>query len=411
MTFRQSRAKSNLMLSATKIRLYPTAEQRKTLAHQFGCARWVFNWGLDLSRKTYLETGKGLTYRDLQNNLPKLKQEHEWLSGADSQALQCALQNLAAAYENFFKGRAKYPRFRSKHGPQSYAYPQRFRIVEKRENGWSAVYMPKVGNVRAKVHREIIGKIKTVTISLDCAGRYWAAILTDDAMPLPPVSVDGRAIGVDVGTTHFAITSDGRKVTNPRHLKRAEKNLKRKQKKLSRKQKGSNNRNKARLQVARAHERVRRARADFLHKQSRKLVNESQVICFEDLNVKGMMRNHSLAKAIGDCSWSTFMRFAAYKAERGGKAFVQCHRFFPSSKSCHDCGHVVSSLPLNIREWTCPACWTVHDRDINAAKNIRDEGLRILIAEGYPATVSRGCVSLPVLAPVASPVEAGSPVL
>ncbi len=397
------------MLNATKIRLYPTTAQRSALARQFGCARWVFNWGLDLSRRTYLETGKGLTCRDLQNQLPKLKQEHEWLRDADSQALQVALQNLAAAYEAFFKGRARYPRFRSKHGRQSFAYPQRVKIAERRDNGWGLIALPKVGAVRANIHREIAGKVKTVTVSLDAAGRYWASILTDnDVPPLLPVSTDGPALGIDVGLTNFAVTSSGRKVPNRRFVKRAAANLRRKQKALSRKQKGSKSRSKARQKVARAHERVRRTRADFLHKLSRQLVNENQVIAVEDLNVKGMMRNRSLAKAIGDCSWSMFTTMLAYKAERAGKAFVKCHRFFPSSKACNGCGHIAKSMPLNIRNWTCSACGSEHDRDINAARNIRDEGLRIL-AEGYPATAGGGRVRRKQPAADASPREAGSP--
>lgn len=398
------------MLNATKIRLYPTTAQRDALSRQFGCARWVFNWGLELSRRTYLETGKGLSYYALATKLPKLKAEHEWLRDADSQALQCALQNLAAAYEAFFKGRSRYPRFRSKRGKQSFAYPQRVKIAERRANGWGSITLPKVGQVRANIHREIVGHIKTVTISLDVAGRYWASILTNDDMPFPPVSADGPALGVDVGITHFAVTSAGRKIPNKRFIKRAAANLRRKQKALSRKQKGSKSRQKARLQVARAHEKVRRARADFLHKLSRTLVNESQIIAVEDLNVKGMMRNHKLAKAIGDCSWSMFTAMLAYKAARDGKAFVKCHRFFPSSKTCNDCGHVTGSLPLNIRNWTCQCCGSEHDRDINAAKNIRDEGLRIL-AEGYPATASGGRLSRRQLAADASPREARSPVI
>lgn len=188
---------------------------------------------------------------------------------------------------------------------------------------------------------------------------------------------------------HFAVTSGGLKVPNQRPLERAEANLKRKQRKLSRKRKGSANRNKARIFVARAHEKVRRVRADVLHKLSRRLVNENQVIAVEGLNVKGMMANHSLAKAIGDVGWSMFLDMLSYKAERDGKVAVKCHRFFPSSKTCNDCGHVVASLPLRARSWACPACGTIHDRDVNAARNIRDEGLRIL-AEGYPATACGG---------------------
>ena len=380
------------MLKATKIRLYPTAEQREPLSKQFGCARWIFNYGLDLSQKTYRETGKGLSYYTLAMGLPKLKQEHEWLKDADSQALQASLQNLAAAYEKFFKGLARFPRFKSKHGDQSFSYPQRAKIFERRDNGWGLIYLPKVGKVRAKIHREIAGKTKTVTVSMDCAGRYWAAILTDDGMPLPPPSTDGQAVGVDVGIAHFATLSTGEKIPNQRFMRRAEANLKRKQKKLSRKKKGSKSRNKARRKVAVAHAKVSRARTDFIHKVSRKLVNENQVICFEDLNIRGMMANHKLAKAIGDCGWSTLIRFTSYKAEWDGKIMVKIHRFFKSSKTCNDCLYEVSKLPLSVRSWTCPKCGRVHDRDINAAKNIRDEGLRIL-AEGHPATANGGRVS------------------
>lgn len=377
------------MMNTTKVRLYPTVEQSQKLVRQFGCARWLFNWGLDLSRATYRETGKGVTYYAMQAKLPKLKKEHEWLAEADSQALQMSLQHLAAAFDGFFKGRTKYPRFKSKHGRQSYSYPQRVKIAERRANGWGEITLPKVGNVRANIHLEITGKIKTVTISLDEAGRYWASILTDDELDPPkPKKITKKtvAVGVDVGLTHFAITSDGKKIPNKRFVARAERNLKRKQQALSRKKKGSNNRNNARVQVARAHEKVRRARADFLHKLSRRLVNENQVIAVEDLNVRGMVRNRSLAKAISDCGWSMFTNMLAYKAMRDGKHFVKCHRFYPSSKTCNDCGHVTSALPLDVRKWTCQ-CGSVHDRDINAARNIRDEGLRIL-AEGYPATAS-----------------------
>jgi putative transposase len=399
------------VLRATKIRIYPTAEQRIALSKQFGCVRWVFNYGLNLSQQTYKATGKGLNYYALATKLPKLKEEYDWLKEADSQALQMALQNLAAAYENFFKGRSRFPRFRSKHGEQSYGYPQRAKISERRANGWGTAYLPKVGHVRANIHREVAGKIKTVTVSMDRAGRYWASLLADDGELVPMLSAEGQAVGVDVGLTHFATLSTGRKIANPRFLRRAEANLKRKQKKLSRKKKGSNSRNKARLKVARAHAKVARARTDFLHKESHRLVNENQVICFEDLNIRGMMANHKLAKAIGDVAWSTFMRFSSYKAEWDGKMVVKIHRFFKSSKTCNDCLYEMPSLPLDIRFWDCPKCGAHHDRDGNASNNIRDEGLRTLWAEGYPAPASGGRVSLPVLAPGASPREAGSSVL
>ena len=374
------------MLDATRIRIYPTDQQAQALAVQFGCARWVWNNALAESGKLYQATGRGLNYHAMCIRLPKLKQEFEWLGDADSQALQQSVQNLSRAYENFFQKRGKYPRFKSKHGRQSIQYPQRVKIDGAR------IYLPKVGWVKCVVHREIIGKFKTVTVSRNACGQFHTAILTDNGEVLPEVSVDGKAIGIDVGLTHLAVTSDGSKFENPRHLRKAEKNLKRKQRKLSRKKKGSNSRNKARQLVARAHERVACARRDHLHKLSRRIVNENQVIAVEDLHVKGIMANHSLAKATADAGWGMFTGFLEYKAARSGKAFVKCDRWYPSSKACSECGSICNKMPLDVRAWTCVHCGAHHDRDINAAKNIRAEGLRIL-AGGTPAAASGGNVS------------------
>jgi putative transposase len=395
---------SNTMLNATRIRLYPTPEQQQKLAVQFGCARWVFNNALALTQQTYRETGKGLSYHTLAVRLPALKQEFEWLKDADSQVLQQSLQNLALAFDGFFGKRAKYPRFKSKHGRQSIQYPQRVKL-----NG-SRIYLPKVGWVKCIVHREIVGNVKTVTVSRNACGQFHAAILTDDAMPLPPVSTDGKAIGIDVGLLDLAVTSDGSKFPNPRHIKTAERNLKRKQRKLARKVKGSNTRAKARCLVARAHQRVADARRDHLHKLSRRIVNENQVIVVEDLHVKGMVKNPNLAKAISDAGWGTFTRFLAYKCERDGKAFIKTNRWFPSSKACSACGYVRDKMGLDVRHWTCSHCGASHDRDVNAAKNIRDEGLRLL-ASGTGASVSRGTISRrkKLASRSARPDEAGSP--
>ena len=376
-----------MMLNATRIRLYPTDQQAQALAVQFGCARWAWNNSLAESGKLYLATGKGLNYQSMCIRLPKLKQEFEWLGGADSQALQQSLQNLARAYENFFAKRGKYPRFKSKHGRQSIQYPQRVKIEGSR------IYLPKVGWVECVVHREIIGHFKTVTVSRNACGQFHAAILTDNGEPKPVVSTDGKAIGIDVGLTHLAVTSDESKFANPRHLRKVERNLKRKQRKLSRKKKGSNSRNKARQLVARVHERVACARKDHLHKLSRRIVNENQVIVVEDLHVKGIMKNHCLAKATADVGWGMLTGFIEYKAARDGKAFVKCDRWYPSSKTCSACGSICDKMPLNVRAWDCAHCGAHHDRDINAATNIRDEGLRIL-AGGAPDSASGGNVSL-----------------
>lgn len=374
------------MLSATKIRIYPTDEQASSLAIQFGCARWVWNDALALSGDLYRATGKGLNYHSTATRLPKLKLEFDWLGNADSQVLQQSLQNLSRAFENFFAKRGRYPRFKSKRGRQSIQYPQRVKIEGSR------IYLPKVGWVKCVVHREIAGRFKTVTVSRNACGQFHAAILADNGEPIPAVSTDGPAIGIDVGLAHLAVTSEGSKFENPRHLRKAERNLKRKQRMLSRKKKGSNRRNKARQLVARAHERVACARKDHLHKMSRRIVNENQVIVVEDLHVKGMMQNHCLAKATGDAGWGMLTGFLEYKAERAGKAFIKCDRWYPSSKACSACGSICDKMPLDIRSWDCAKCGTFHDRDVNAAINIRDEGLRILAA-GSVAAASEGDVS------------------
>jgi putative transposase len=257
------------------------------------------------------------------------------------------------------------------------------------------------------------GRIKTVTVSKNPCGHYYASILTDDGIPAIPISTDGKAIGVDVGLTHLAITSDGSKFDNLRHIAKAEKNLKRKQQSLSRKKKGSKSRNKARLLVARVHERISNQRRDYLHKVSRKIVDENQVIVTEDLNVKGMTANHNLAKAVSDVGWGTLTAFLKYKAERDGKAFVKVSRWFPSSKVCSECGFQNGKMPLDVRSWTCPSCSKHHDRDINAARNIRDEGLRIL-ASGIGATAGGGNVRRKLgrkSSANADAVETGSPCL
>jgi putative transposase len=374
------------MLRATRIRLYPNAEQQQKLAVQFGCARWAWNNTLEETQKLYRETGKGLSYAGMTLRLPKLKQEFEWLDMADSQVLQQSLRNLSASFQNFFERRAQYPRFKSKHGPQSIQYPQRVKLDGKR------AYLPKVGMVRCIVHRAIVGTIKTVTVMKTACGHFYASVLTEDGVELPPVSADGPAVGIDLGLIDFAVTSNGQHFSNPRHLKRAEKNLKRKQRKLSRKVNGSNSRAKARRLVARAHERVANVRRDYLHKLSRRLVNENQVIAVEDLHVKGMVKNPNLAKAISDAGWGMFTRFVEYKARWDGKIFVRTNRFFPSSKACNVCGMIHDGMDLSVRRWACKGCSTVHDRDENASKNIRDEAKRMLAA-GTVASASGGAVS------------------
>jgi putative transposase len=394
-----------IMYQAYKFRLYPTAEQQQYFAGAFGCSRWYWNHCLNLCQETYKATGKGLSRGAIQGLLPQLKIEYPWLKkGAYSQSLQVVALNLSVAYQNFFEKKAGFPSFKSKHGRQSVSYPQNVKVGEK------SIKLPILGEVNCKIHRIFDGIVKTVTVSKNPDGKYFASILVDDGIPGTDATTDGKAIGLDVGLIDFCVTSDGSKYKNPRHIKKHSKNLKRKQQKLSRKQKGSSTRNKARRLVAKVHSKIKRVRADFLHKLSRKIVNENQVIAVEDLNVKGMVRNHCLAKAISDAGWGMFGTMLKYKAEKDGKTYIEVDRFFPSSKTCNNCLHKISEMPLDVRHWDCPKCNSRNDRDVNAAKNIRDEALRFL-ALGTSAAASGGNVSrggkISVLSD-AVPLEAGS---
>jgi putative transposase len=360
------------MLRVVKVRLYPDVQQQQSLAQAFGSCRWLWNYFLNLTNQTYQETGKGLSGYEIKKIIPQLKKEHEWLSLTYSQCLQQVCLNLGVAFNNFFEKRAKYPMFKSKHGKQSIQYPQNVKITDNQ------LILPKIGKVSAIIHREIEGKIKTVTITKNCSEQYFAAILFEDGKEKPELIAEGKAIGIDLGLTHFAITSDGSKFDNPRILNKHEKNLKIKQQQLSRKEKGSSNRNQARKKVAKVHRKITNCREDFLHKLSRRIVNENQVIVVENLHVKGMIQNHCLAKSIQQVGWGMFCTMLKYKAENEGKIYQEVDRFFPSSKTCHVCLNQVGKLPLDIRYWTCEKCQSKHDRDINAAINLRDEGLRIM---------------------------------
>jgi len=378
------------VLNAAKVRLYPTPEQGLILARSFGCARWYWNFALNACIQHYQETGNSLKLAAYKGMLPTLKKEHPWLKkGCYSAVLQCVAINLNKAYTNFFAGRAKHPRFKSRKGKQSIQYPQNVTLKG------DCLLVPKIGEIKAVFHRKITGIIKTVTISKTPSDKYFASILceTED---FENSSTGDKTIGVDLGLKDFAIVHDGEEVTkysNPKNLKGHEKNLARKQQKFARKVKGSKTREKFRKLVAKVHERVSNTRQDFLHKLSRKLVNESQVIVVEDLHVKGMIRNRKLSKAISDVGWGMFVNFLAYKLERKEGKLVEIDRFFPSSKKCSCCGHVVDKLPLDIREWDCPSCRVHHDRDRNASLNIRTEGIRMLdMGGGNPAPASGACV-------------------
>ncbi|MFN6535621.1 MAG: RNA-guided endonuclease InsQ/TnpB family protein [Nostoc sp. EkiNYC01] len=390
-----------MLHKVVQVRLYPSVEQEIQLAQTFGCARWWWNYALDRSIKTYKETGKGLSRAALNAFLPALKKAEDtmWLSDCYSQVLQATTLNLTTAYKNFFENRAGFPKFKSRHGKQSIQYPQNVKIVD------GNVKLPgNIGIVKAKIHRPVEGKIKTVTVSKTPSGKYFASILTVSVAggqrPTVegenPVISEGKIYGIDLGLKHFAVVTDGEKVSiydNPKHLAKHEKNLKRKQKKLARKVKGSNSRNRYRKVVAKVYERVSNSRQDFLHKLSYKLVSDSQAVIVENLHVLGMVRNHKLAKSISDVGWGTFTNFLAYKLERRGGKLVEIDRWFPSSKLCQKCFYQIGEMPLDVREWTCPHCNTHHDRDANAAQNIRAEGIRIIKAEGSAVSAVGGEVS------------------
>ncbi|MDJ0742740.1 MAG: RNA-guided endonuclease TnpB family protein [Xenococcaceae cyanobacterium MO_167.B27] len=376
---------------AIKIRIYPTSEQSQKLSQVMGCARWWWNYALNLCNQTYKETGKGLGRTALNSVLPKLKkaEETEWLGECYSQVLQSTTLNLTKAFKNFFEKRSSFPRFKSYYGKQSAQYPQNCLIVE------DGLKVPQVGIIKASIHRLFDGKLKTVTISKTSTLKYYASLLFDTEAKYPEVVITGKVIGIDLGIKDFAITNDDNKTSkypNPRHIKKHERNLARKQLLLARKKKGSKSREKARRLVARVHERISNARQDFLHKLSRKIVNDNQVVVIENLNVKGMVRNHKLAKAISDVGWGMFTNFLDYKLKEKGGLLLEIDRFFPSSKTCSSCLYQMSEMPLDVREWTCPSCGAHHDRDENAAKNIRAEGIRMLSVLGTRTAASGGDV-------------------
>ncbi|KOP27941.1 transposase [Hapalosiphon sp. MRB220] len=370
----------------------------QVLAQHFGCARWWWNYGLNQCIETYKATGKGLSQSGLNSLLPGLKkaEETEWLGECYSQVLQSVSLNLSRAYQNFFEGRAQYPRFKSKHDRQSIQYPQKVKQVE------DALKFPgKLGIVKAKIHRLLDGVIKTVTVSKCPSGKYYASVLMEYEGDYPASSSEGKVIAVDLGIKDFAITYDGEKTSkypNPRHLSKYEKKLSVKQRIAARKQKGSNRRRKAHKIVARVYEQVSNVRQDYLHKLSRKIVDNNQVVVVENLNVKGMVpfgnakgeRNHKLAKAMSDTGWGTFVNFLSYKLERSGGKLVEINRWFPSSKLCSNCHYQIAELPLDVRTWICPSCGTHHDRDGNAAVNIRTEGIRMLALSAAEMLSSSG---------------------
>lgn len=364
-----------LIRKAYRYRLYPNATQSEALAKNFGCARFLYNHFLAIRKQYYVEhkedrEKRGLSYFDTTSQLKNLKQapEYIWLKEAQSQVLQQSLKDLDRAYQNFFAKRAAFPRFHKKNGRQSIRYPQGVQVGEN----W--VSLPKIGKIRAVIHRPCEGKIKNVTVTKTKSGRYYVSVQVELNVSEPSPSV-ASAVGIDVGLKSFLVSSDGVSIPAPRYLLKAQKRLARLQRKMSRRQPGSAGREKARKLVARQHEHVANQRKDFLHQTSRWLVNHYGLIGIEDLNVKGMVRNHQLARAITDAGWGELRRQLAYKGAWYGTQVVVIDRFYPSSRTCSICSQVLPELPLAIRVWDCPHCGAHHDRDVNAAINLKNEAI------------------------------------
>ena len=362
-----------------KFRLYPTKAQTELLAKHFGCARFVYNYFLNQRQEQYKLTGKSDNYNAQAKTLTELKKQEDtsWLKEVNAQTLQFALKCLDVAYTNFFKKRAKYPKFKSKHSKNSFTAPQAVYIAGGR------LFIPKFREgIKCRVHRDVKGKIGKVTITKTTSGKYFVSVCTEEEY-ITPIEKSGKSVGVDLGLKDFLTTSDGEKFKNNRYTKKYERKLATAQKHLSRKKKGSRGYESQRLKVARLYEKISNSRADYLHKCAIGLVRRYDIICIEDLNVNGMVKNNHLAKSISDASWGAFVSMLTYKAEWNDKKVVKIDRFFPSSQTCSVCGYLnKDTKKLSVREWECPACHSHHDRDVNAAINILRVGLKKYTSAG-----------------------------
>ena len=360
---------------AYRFRFYPTPEQELILARTFGCARFAYNHMLRLRSDAWMQHQERVGYHETSAALTALKKtpEHVWLNEVSSVPVQQALRHLQTAFANFFAKRARYPQFKRKDGPQSAEYT----TSAFKWDGQSLKLAKMDAPLAIRWSRTIpkAAKVTTVTVIRDAAGRYFVSLLCDDAVAAKPVA-QGK-VGIDLGLTHFAILSSCEKIAAPNTFRRNQEKLAKLQRRLAKKAKGSNRRKKAKLKVAKLHAKIADSRRDFLHKLSTRLINENQVIAVESLSVSNMLKNRCLSKSISDAGWSEFLRQLEYKAKWYGRELVGIDKWYPSSKRCSDCGYTMPKMPLNMRQWTCPECGSIHDRDVNAARNVLAAGLAV----------------------------------